>query len=705
MSAMRSAIVFAGALLALGSAADAAPTLVRKLENGAQVAVISDRRLPIVQIQILVPAGTRHEEPLEAGAASVVALLLTRGTSSRTADQIAHDVESLGGTVLGEAARDYATVSGAFRSADLERGLELMADAVINPIFDDRELSVARQELARRVLESRTHLDVVAQEHVWALAMKGHPYAAPLGGSVEAASALTRSRVMGFHRAQYRPDHALIAVAGDVDPEAAFTAAQEAFRSWAGRARTVAPATAPEPRTLSSLQIRLVDVPGAEEAEVRLAVPVSARGARDAGALAVANDLLGGAAGSRLAGPGRVARAYSMLDQQREAGLLILASSARNDSVIASAASLRAELKRFAGSPPPAAEVERSRRILSRAYPLRNETLGAQAATWLTAASLGLGDDYGDRYPTELAAVSPESVQDVARRYFDPDHAVLVVVGSAEALKAGLQSLGAVEVVPVGQPATPIAVSPAMRMDEPDEASIREGRKRADAAVTAHGGIKRLKAIKDSRVESEITLYRGSESISGKQTEMRLEPGRLRTETAFMQLMTVQALHGDTAWTRMTAGENDSTFQEEADGVQAMRRAFSGDVPHLLIMAANPQSRVAFRGQDEIGGVMADIVEVVGQEGTRWVLYLDPKTRRLIGAEDNQGSPLAGSALRRLFGDLRTVQGVLWPHTEERQVNGERTLTLKVTRVQINTGISPAAFLSQAPTKTSPRRR
>jgi len=137
-----------------------------------------------------------------------------------------------------------------------------------------------------------------------------------------------------------------------------------------------------------------------------------------------------------------------------------------------------------------------------------------------------------------------------------------------------------------------------------------------------------------------------------------------------------------------------------------MKRAFSGDVPHMLLMAANPKSRVAFRGQDEIGGTAVDVVEVVGPDGTRWVLFVDPTSHRLMGAEDNQGSPLQGPALRRLFGDPRTVQGVLWPHTEERQVNGERTLTLKVNRVQINTGITPAAFLSRVPATTTshPRR-
>ena len=705
--ARRSAALLFLLALCCAGVAHAAPTLVRSLGNGVQVAVFSDHRLPIVQIQVLVPAGTRHEQPLEAGAATVTAAMLTRGTTSRTEAQFQHEVEALGGNVVGDAARDYATLTGAFRAADFRRGLELIADALINPIFDDAELSAARQELARHVLETRGHLDQVAEDHVWAQAFKGHPYAAPPEGTVEAMAGLTRARVTAFHRAQYRPDHAFVAIAGDVDPEDAFAALQEAFGGWAGRARNVAPTAPTAVKKPAGLEIRIVDLPGADQAEVRLVVPVAPRGAADAPALAVANDLLGGGFGSRLmGGGGRVLQAYSQLEQQREAGLLVLATTARTDSVQGALAKLRGELSRFASSPPGDAEIARSRRVLGRGFPLRNETLGAQEAQWLTAASLDLGNDYPDHYPERVEAVTAEDVRAVARRYFDPDHAEVVVVGAATALKPALEKLGSVEVLSIQDPPAPLAIAPALRMDEPDPESIQQGRKLIQQAVAAHGGLIRLKGIKDSRVVAELTLYHGEQSVVGKQTEVRREPGQLRSTTEFMQLTTIQAVHGDSAWTRLSApGRKDSTLIEEQDGVAALRRAFASDVPHLLLTAASSRSRVAFRGQDEIGSTLADVVEVVGRDGERWVLFLDPRTHQLVAAEDNQGSPLKGAALRRVFAELRPEQGVVLPHVEERLIDGERTLTLKVSRVQINTGVSPDLFETQMNGPIHHRRR
>jgi hypothetical protein len=138
-----------------------------------------------------------------------------------------------------------------------------------------------------------------------------------------------------------------------------------------------------------------------------------------------------------------------------------------------------------------------------------------------------------------------------------------------------------------------------------------------------------------------------------------------------------------------------------------MKQAFASDLPHLLLTAADPRSRVAFRGQDELAGAMADVVEVVSPSQVRWVLFLDPATHRVLAAEDNQGSALRGGVLLRTFGDLHSVQGVLWPYYEERQIDGQRTLTLKASRVRVNAGVSPTVFYrdpTKATTTTHPRR-
>ena len=103
-----------------------------------------------------------------------------------------------------------------------------------------------------------------------------------------------------------------------------------------------------------------------------------------------------------------------------------------------------------------------------------------------------------------------------------------------------------------------------------------------------------------------------------------------------------------------------------------------------------------------IGERRANVVEVVTGDG-RWVLFLDSDSHRMVAMEENAGSAMAGPALRRTYADMRPEQGIVWPHTEERILDGERTITLRFKSVQFNTGITEDAFTR--PSKAAPRTR
>jgi zinc protease len=692
------------ALLVLAATpVEGAPQLERTLDNGLHVVVFADRRYPIVQVQVLVAAGSRHEEPFEGGAARLTALLLTSGTASRSAEQYTKEVEALGATVAGDATRDFATLSGTFRAADLAPGLDLMSDAVINPLLDDDGLRTVRREAVGKWIESRDHPDAIADEHVWGVAFDGHPYARPERGAMEEVAGLNSARLIAFHRGCYRPDHAWVAIAGDVDPEKAFAAVREAFGGWSGRSRTGGDPIAPPP--IQAPRIRLVDLPGATQAAIRIGCVVPPGDANDPYAITVVNDLLGGGPGSRLAPEsGRVLRSYSDLQLYGEAGLLVVGTSAATDSVVRAVGRLRDELRRFVSSPPSEAEVQRSRHAIARSYPIRNESIAAQSAQWLGAAARGFSPGYAERYPERMEAVTTDSVRAAATRALDPDRVAIVVVGDASVLESQLASLGKVEVVSVSAEPGPVALRPAMRMDDPDSASVTRGRQLVQKAIAAHGGLTRLKGVKDSRVQGEITFYQGDQSVTGSHVELRREPNRLRVESEFPQGATIQAVSGDTAWTHVNNGVRDSVVDEGSDAAEALRHEYAGDLQHLLVAAADPKSRVAWRGQEPVGQIMTDVVEMIDPAGARWVLFLEGDKHRLIAAEENQGSLLRGAVVRRTFGDLRTVQGLAWPYYEERWLNGARALSVKVKSVQLNSGLTTEPFRRPGLAAKHPRR-
>lgn len=697
------ALAVLGAMTALLSPARAAAPVVRTMENGLKVAVLRDPRIPVVQMQLLVPAGSARESAREHGAARLVAALLPRGTTSRNGADFSAEVERLGGTLGGNASLEYATLSGVFRAADFDDGLELLADAALNPLFDDGEVAAMRGELLRALIQTRRHPDLLAVEHVWGLALSGHPYGFPELGTLESAAALTRQQLQGFHRACYRPDQALLIVAGLVDVEHAFEAARVQFGDWKGTGRSAALPAIERP---AGLKIRLLDLPGAGEAEIRLALVAPARNATDALPMVVVNDMLGAGQNSRLnAGSGgRTLRSYSTLDLRRAGGLLVLGTVVRGDSVRAAVERLRSELRRFVSRPPGDDEISATTRTLSRSFPIANDGIASQSAQWLSAAFYGLGNDLVERYPADLQAVKPADVHAAAARWLDPDHAAIVVVGEAARIRPQLEGLGTVEVLPFDAPAAALEPAPTMDLSPPGPEALRRGREVVDRALVAHGGAARLKGIKDSTTEAEITLYSGGRSIGGTQRELRREPSQLRIETNLAQVASVQALDRDRAWTRISAPQ-DSIIDEDSLTVAGLKAVFQSDPIHLLRTATEPGTRLAWRGEEEIAGRIADVVEMVTADGTRSVLCFDRDQRYLVAVEENQGSPLAGPVLRRVFGQPRAEQGVVVPHFEERLLNGERTLTLKSTKFLFNTGLDAMAFEKPGGSGSRPRRR
>ena len=154
----------------------------RTLANGLRVAVFPDHRLPLVQMQLIIPAGAAQEPAGTPGVATAVAQLLRAGTSSRTAEVLAADVDRMGGTLGASATRDVSTVSATFLAADLDAGLELLADAVVNSVFPQQELDRYRRQLAGYLAQAQQNPALLADARLWEAAFGSHPYARfPLG--------------------------------------------------------------------------------------------------------------------------------------------------------------------------------------------------------------------------------------------------------------------------------------------------------------------------------------------------------------------------------------------------------------------------------------------------------------------------------------------------------------------------------------------
>lgn len=692
--AARSAIArVAAAALALAAVAGG-PVLAavpvpesRTLDNGLRVAVFRDSRLPIVQIQLTVSAGSAAEVRGQSGAARLVAEVLRRGTTSRGAEEYAGAVDRLGATVTSTSGRDFASLTGSFLARDFAAGMELLADATLRPAFADTSLQRARTAQMRAVGQQMLNPSQAAEEVAWGAVWEGGAYARPVLGKFEGLRVLEAESVREMWATHWSPDRAVLAIAGDVSPAAAFAAAQEWFGGWSRRAAAQAPAPQipPPPRA----RVIVVDRPELEQAELRFALRGPRRGDRDETALTIAVRLLSEGPAARLRGREGVRQSRAGLLSLRDGGLLWVAATSARDSAAAAARSLHGELVRLASTPPDEAELAPARHGLAGSFPLSLETLASLLAHWTGIALYRLPYEDPGALAARIDSLVPERFADAARRWIDVDRAVLVAVGPAEALRATLAEFGPVEVLSVGQLAgrAEDETRPLPAFTPEQE---KTGRDLVRRMIAAHGGLAKLRGIQDSSLEADVTVSMNDRDVAGRIEQTRREPYHMVYVTSFSGITTSQVLTDRSGWIADSQGRLEPQELDSAS-VAGLRGGFDADLPHVLLNAASPDARVGGIGRDWIAGRAVEKVELRGPSGARSFLYIDPTTLRLAAVDQNE-YPGNDFPARRVYGDYRQVKGIWLPFEEERLLNGRRVMFLKLTRMDLNAGVADAVF-------------
>jgi zinc protease len=472
----RAASVLLAALFAFGAPAQvettapppAPPREVRipqpaeqTLPNGLRVIVIPKHNVPIVAARLVIATGAEADPADRWGLADMTGSLLTKGTTGRTSRQVAEAIESLGTSIDAGAGWDQSYAETSVMSSKLEKALAIMADVVLHPSFTQSELKLLRDQnidsLKVAMQEPRSVRNMVLNRVIFGDAPYGHP----AGGIPDSLLKITRDDVVRFHTAHYRPDNAILALAGDVEPEAAFALAKKLFGNW-GRGGTTAPATAtsvgnhapvlttgpPKPR------IVVIDMPEAGQA----AVAVARIGIRrvDPGYYVseVANMVLGGNYSSRLNKEIRIERglsygAGSSFEVRREPGTFMATAQTKNESAVEVTSLILDQLTRLGREPVGPAELGARKANLIGSFSRSLETNGVLVGRAARLALLGLDLDVIGKYTGSIEGVTAADVQSFTTSHLDAPS--VVIVGNASKFREELvRRWPAAEVIEIG---------------------------------------------------------------------------------------------------------------------------------------------------------------------------------------------------------------------------------------------------------------
>jgi predicted Zn-dependent peptidase len=422
------------------------PHIARKtLANGLQVWVVPRKGVPRVDMVLAVRgAGYIADDAAHPGFANMMAGLLNEGSAKRDSRAIAELAQGLGGSVAGGASADGITVSANAVASQAGPMMQLLAEVARTPSFPAKEVALAKANALQALRVQETQPRFRADRALNRAVFGEHPYGHTTP-TVEAINSVDEALLKTEHARRFRPDQALLVIAGRIKEADAMKLAQQAFGDW--KAEGNAPAAASRTPGAAKPVHVLLERPGSVQSTIRLGGSGIAATADDQVPLRLASTVLGGGFSSRVNIRLREEKGYTYgasagARLMREGGSIVGGADVRNEVTGAAVTEYFNEYKRIGSELVSPAEMEMHKRYVAGSYLLSNQMQRAVATTLASNWLVGLPAEYLTQYVPMIQKVTPERVREVSKKYFAPENQSIVVVGDSKAVGEQLKAFG-----------------------------------------------------------------------------------------------------------------------------------------------------------------------------------------------------------------------------------------------------------------------
>ena len=676
------------------------PYAVRTLANGLQVIAVSHHEQPAVSLRLIVRAGGAQDPAAKPGVATMVAALLDQGTTTRTAEQIASAIDSIGGALGTGSSRDLSSVSAVVMKDSFNLALDMVSDVARNPAFAEEELDRQRQQFQSGLKVSYDDPDYLAGVVFDRLVYGFHPYGRPDAGTPTSVAAITRDDLVTFHKAWFGANNAILAIVGDVSSDEAFAGAERAFGAWARASNVVAPVGDLPPPTR---RVVVIDRPGAVQTEIRVGHTALPRKHKDYLALDLTIKILGGEGGNRLHRVLRSERgltygASADANALKEGGDVVADTDTRSDSTGEVLRLIVDEFWKLQRQRVQPRELADAQAYLTGSFPLTIETPSAIALQILNAVFYGLDlselEDFRDR----VNAVTVDDIQRVAKEYLHPDRLSIVLVGDASAFAKQLPGVGFEQferipleeldlaLVGLRRQRTPVGpLKPAAFRSTGAPPAAADARELILRAVRAKGGLEKLRSIRTVKAVSTTLIdMAGTRAELPTTTSIRY-PGSFRIEASTPEGPLVQVFTAGTFWVGDARGSREAPPQVAAE----MRAIVQRDSLPLLLALADGRLTATRTDVVEAGQSLPGLnVTSAGMRGL--TVILDPVTSLILKQRymSADGEGLAEEA----FSDYRDMNGLQVAFRAVLRRPRAPTIERRLQTFEYNVQLPPALF-------------
>jgi len=405
------------------------------LPNGLTLLLFENRRLPIFVADLSIRNVRLLEPEDKAGVATLTSRLMDEGTSKHGGQEIAELIENAGGSL----SMGLSNSSVKVLSPDRKLGLSLLFECLTDPTFPKEAFQRSQQQLLSEIADLETQPDERASQLYNSLIYGKHPYGRPSLGNPKIIEKLTPEDCKALHRKLCVPNNAIMSVVGDFDSKQVIDEITQLTANWKkGEPGKPQPPAVGFPQKFAE---QIISMPEAAQMHFYLGHPGIKRDNPDYYKLLVMDYVLG-------TGPGFTDRLSSRLRDREGLAYTVSAnitSSAGEEpgdftcyigTQPQNFQKVRAifleELNRIRDEKPKEQEVEDAKKYLLGSLPFRFTTNDRISGQLLALERYNLGFNYLEEFKKGVAAVTPEDVQAVAKKYIDPKRMILVAAGAVD---------------------------------------------------------------------------------------------------------------------------------------------------------------------------------------------------------------------------------------------------------------------------------
>ena len=660
-----------------------------ELDNGMIVYLLEDHELPIIDIMARIRTGAIYEPADKVGLANVTGTVIrTGGTTSKTGDELDEILENLAAAVEVGIGDDLGSASMSVLKEDLDTGLSILADVLMNPAFREDKIELAkvqhRSAISRRNDDAS---DITAREFRKLIYGADSPYARTT--EYDTINNTTRGDMVAFHQKYFRPNNVILGILGDFDSTVMLTKIKEAFKEWQP-AEIEFPQKPRVPEDYAK-KIALVKKDDVNQTNIRLGHIGWLRKNEDYPSLVVMCQILGIGFSNRLMNSIRIEKglAYFVGNNYGAGydvpGVFLIACGTKSESTVTAIEAILKEVERMRTEEVTDEELKQAIDGFMNSSVFDYDTRGEILTRALRYAYYNYPQDFVELLMAGIRKVTKADVKRVANEYLHPDKFTLIAVGKASDFDKPLDALGDVKEVDItiSQPA-------AEPIPELDEANIIKAKAILADVVSRHGGIENLKAVQNIVIKGQATMQTpgGMMPVDIQQYFVFPDKTRLDMNLPAMGMKMSQVFDGQSAW--IVTPQGVQPLPESM--VEEFKKAFFRETTRLLTHLSSDETSVQYLGDEEVKGKMADIILVSNASGDSVKVFIDRETKYIVKKAYQEMTEQGPADTEEFIDDYRDVSGVKFGFHIVVHRNGEQYAEVKLNELTVNTEVGESLF-------------